>query len=187
MNIKKIIKILMIISILSLVLMFYLINYKKESTKTNNEVTSYKDISNVSVGLTKEEIEKQIGKSINSVQKAEITISNYKSDNIYRPHQIYFDKNNNSELIIKEITDNSMTTDKMREDSGLATNILYEKKEHSSFNLYVYLNKGIAYRGHANGGLVLEIWYFKPTDIDSFIEKYAQNYQKTPFTEQTGY
>lgn len=186
MNLKKIINVLVIISVLSIIVLFFIVKNSKDTRIKPVEIIKYKDISSVNIGSSREEIEKEIGKEISSTQSADLIISKYKSDNIYRPHQIYF-KNNNSELIIKEITDSSMTTDKMRKESGLATNILYEKREYSSFNLYVYPSKGIAYKGHANEGLILEIWYFKPTDIKNFINRYAKNYQEEPYLIQNSY
>lgn len=183
---KKITIILGTISVLSIILLLYLQNQNVKNLP-DFVPTKYIDVNEITIGSNKEAIETQIGKEITSTSSGDLLISDYKSKNIYRPHQIYY-KDNNSVLIIEEITDKSVTTDNMREKYGSATNILYEKLEHSAFNLFVYLDKGVAYLGHKNGGLVLEIWYFKSTNnINTFIKTYANSYQETPFTEQSKY
>jgi len=184
MNKKLAIKILIILSIISIFVLFFIL--KKSNNTKIDPVLKNINIDEIKIGSSKEEIDKLIGTEIESTKSGELTLNTYKSENIYRPHQIYY-QDNLSELIIEEITDKSVTTDDMRKKYGVASNVLYEKLEHSTFNLFVYIDKGIAYQGHESGGLVLEIWYFKPTDIKTFINKYAQNYQETPYTEQTGY
>lgn len=182
---KKITIVLGTISVLSIFLLLYLQN-KNVKNLPDFVPTKYININEIDIGSNKENIEKQIGKEIASTSSGNLLISDYKSKNIYRPHQIYY-KDNNSVLIIEEITDKSVTTDDMREKYGSATDVLYEKLEHGTFNLFVYIDKGVAYLGHKNGGLVLEIWYFKPTDINTFIKNYANNYQETPFTGKAKY
>ncbi len=183
MNKNKLLKIIMFFSIISIIILFFAIKKPNDKTDTISKITS---IDEIKIGSSKEEIDNLIGKEIESTRSGELTMNTYKSGNIYRPNQIFF-KNDISELIIEEITDKSVTTKVLGEKYGFPTNILYEKLEHSTFNLFVYLDEGIAYLGHENGGLVLEIWYFKPTDIKNLIKKYAQNYQENPYTEQTGY
>lgn len=182
---KKIFITISLISVLSLFLILYLQNKNKEKTKDFTP-TRYIEIDKVNIGTNKEEVEKQIGKEITSTSSGDLLISDYKSKNIYRPHQIYY-KDNKAVLIIEKVVDKSVTTDKMVEKYGTPTDVLHEKLENSTFNLFVHLDKGVAYTGHENGGLVLEIWYFEPTNIETFIKDNAQNYQRTPYTEQTGY
>jgi hypothetical protein len=180
---SKIIIFLAIISVLSII---YISLNNKRAVETKIVPTTNINIKDIKIGSSIDDITKSLGRELNSTISGNLLINEYQSKNIYRPHQIYFD-NNISKLIIEEVTDKSITTDKMREKYGISEQVLYEKLEHSSFNLFVYPLKGIAYRGHANGGLVLEIWYFEPTDIKTFIQKYATNYQEELFTQQRGY
>ena len=57
--------------------------------------------------------------------------------------------------------------------------VLYGSDSYAGFNLYVYPEEGIAYLGSSHNGLLLEIWYFPPTNIDVFKEKYATEYSDT--------
>lgn len=182
---KKIKILIFFIGVISLVFLFFLI-VKNNNNKQINEPIKQVQINEIKIGTPKEEIDSLFGKEISSTTSADLLLNEYKSKNIYRPHKIYFE-NNISVLIVEEITDKSVTTDDMRLKYGVASNILYEKLEHSTFNLFVYTNKGVAYKGHESGGLVLEIWYFKPTDLDTFINKFANEYQIEPYIESNNY
>lgn len=65
---------------------------------------------------------------------------------------------------------------------GASSNTLYTKYPNSTFNLYVYPSNGISYLGHKDGTL-LEIWYFQPTTITSFLSTWGTDYSTTPSTE----
>lgn len=185
-NMKQ--KIFIALSILTIFSISFLIYVQRQNKNYAEDFipTKYININELDVGTNRKDVEKLIGNEITSTASGDLLISDYKSKNIYRPHKIYYEEDS-VVLIKEEITDSSINTEDMRKKYGIATNILFEKLEHSSFNLFVYIDKGIAYKGHKNGGLVLEIWYFKPTDINTFVSKYAQNYQKEPYKVQTGF
>ncbi len=188
---KKLI-LLAIISVLSIILIVSLTNKKNEetnnptpTTQSNTQITRYKDISTGEV-FNEDKINNLLGFPTESTSSGEIKINKYRSSNEYRMNELMI-KNGEVDFIREVVNpDDNKNANDIRDTYGVADVILYEKYSDSILDLYVYSNSGIAYLGHIDGG-IFEIWYFKPTDIDSFIENYAPNYQKTPFTEQTGH
>lgn len=55
---------------------------------------------------------------------------------------------------------------------------LYGPDAYAGFFLYIYPENGIAYLGHPETGLLLQIWYFPSTTFDNFKEKYATDYSE---------
>lgn len=188
---KKLI-LLAIISVLSTILIISLTNKKREvginpnpTTQSYVQIAKYKDIS-TGEEFNEDKINNLLGFPTESTSSGEVKINKYRSSNEYRSNEIMI-KNNEVDFVREVVNpDDNKNSNDIRKIYGIANVILYEKYSDSILDLYVYPNSGIAYLGHVDGG-IFEIWYFKPTDIDSFIEKYAQNYQKTPFTEQTGH
>jgi len=188
---KKLI-LLATISVLSIILIISLTNKKREgvvnpnpTTQSHVQIAKYKDIS-TGEEFNEDKINNLLGFPTESTSSGEVKINKYRSSNEYRTNEIMIE--NNEVDFIREVVnpDDNKNSNDIRKIYGISNVILYEKYSDSILDLYVYPNNGIAYLGHIDGG-IFEIWYFKPTDIDSFIEKYAQNYQKTPFTEQTGH
>jgi hypothetical protein len=180
---------IILLFIASLVSLAYIIfgvsNQKKPSspTPTPQEI-SYKNI--IPGTNTQADLEKILGTPIATKQDQNQTVDEYQSSVDLLPHTGYFV--DNTLTFFKEIIsstdkkDSSFITDVY----GDAPNVLYNKSPNSSFNLYVYPDKGIAYVGHPDGTL-LEIWYFEPMTIDKFITDYAGDYSKTMPTNNTLY
>lgn len=190
-KVKKII-ILATVSLLATVFIVIQINRNKKekinnvpAPKTNIQVASYKEIM-TGDQFNEDKINNLLGFPTESTSSGEIKINKYRSSNEYRTNELMI-KNGVVDFIREVVNpkDNKNAND-IRNTYGVADAILYERSSNSYFNLYVYFKNGIAYLGHDDGG-VLEIWYFKPTGIDSFIQNYAPNYQKTPFTGQAGH
>lgn len=189
---SKKIFLLAFLSMISIIFIFIKINSNKKvinnvqpATNNSNEVATFKEI--IPGNIYKEEdIIKTLGIPISSTLSGEVKINNYPSSNEYRTNDIEFI---NGEVdFIKEVInlDDSRTAEDIRKIYGVTEYVLYENVSDSYFNLYVYPKNGIAYLGH-NDGTILEIWYFKPTDINTFKSKWASNYSDKPFTGQTGH
>jgi len=113
-------------------------------------------------------------------------VYDYETNNKYIHHKVIVE--NGIAKLVKEavnIEDNK-NADTIRGVYGLAPYVLYEQEPNSVFNLYVYPENGITYLGHEDGTL-LEIWYFEPTTIDSFISLWAQNFSQKEFEGQSRY
>ncbi len=188
---KKIL-ILALVSFISIISIFIKINSNNKNidqtqtpTVISNEIATFKDIV---PGKTykEEEINKILGTPVSSTLRDEIKINNYVSSNEYRTNDIEFV---NGEVdLVKEVInpDDTRTAEDIRKIYGVSEYVLYENTSDSFFNIYIYPKNGIAYLGH-NDGTILEIWYFKPTDIATFKSKWASNYSDKPFTGQTGH
>lgn len=187
---KKII----LITILSLsTTIFIAIKINNKNTKINvvptpssdNQIATYKNIAAGEI-FNEDKINELLGYPVASTASGEFKVNNYRSSNEYRTNELTIKRGEVD--FIREVVNpgDNKNADDLRNLYGAADIILYEKSSNSYFDLYIYQKKGIAYLGHKDGG-ILEIWYFKPMDIDSFIENYAPNYQKIPFTGQTGY
>jgi hypothetical protein len=154
------------------------------STPKSNRVADYKSIQ---PGKSKlEEINSLLGYPIEQSEKDGNIIAEYRSSSNYRNNLVTVQ--NGVATLIKEIvtaTDNKKSQDIIQE-YGEAPFVLYDQKPSSTFNLYVYPTNGIAYLGHEDGTL-LEVWYFQPIDIDSFISTWAKDYSKEKTTETLKY
>lgn len=160
-------------------------NKDNKIPKVNNQIATYKDIS-TGESYDADKINELLGFPVDSTTSGELLINQYRSSNEFRTNEIRI---RNGEVdFIKEVInlDDTRTAKSIQEEYGRYDTVLYEKESDSYFDLYVYTNKGLAYLAHQDG-TVLEIWYFKPTEIDTFIDKWASNYQKEPFTGQSSH
>ena len=185
-------KVFIFASISSLFIIFILI--KINISQKDNKETIDKDIDNIAEFksiqpgevFNEDEINNLLGYPTNSTSEGKIKINYYRSTNEYRTNQLQI-SDNKIELIKESINPvDNKDSSFIRNQFGIADIILYEKSPNSFFDLYVYLNSGIAYLGHKDEG-IFEIWYFPPTTLEDFINNYAQNYQEEPFTQQEGY
>lgn len=172
---KKIILILIIIiSLFSIIFIVYKININKKTTQI--PIDKIAQLGEIKPGETTiEQINKLLGKPVSSTSIGNLTTLDYKSTNEYRNHQIEVE--NGKVYFIKEIvnpTDNKNSED-IRLIYGVAPYILHEKEQLNPFDLYTYPSNGIAYVGHKDG-TILEIWYFKKTDINDFLQTFGKNY-----------
>lgn len=89
---------------------------------------------------------------------------------------------NGTAQFFKEIVtlSDKKTVDLITSKYGLAPNTLYGSNSINGFNLYVYPNIGVAYLGNSITQDLLEIWYFKPTDIETFTQEWGDGYSITP-------
>lgn len=149
---------------------------KTPPTPTTSKIADFNGI--VPGTTTIEDINKLLGRPIESTKSGDLNIYSYRSTNQYRHHKV-ISKDGLAELVVEEVIDKSKTAEDIRKIYGLAPEVLYEKALSSVFNLYVYPSNGIAYLGHADGTM-LEIWYFTPTDIGSFISNWGGEFSRNP-------
>lgn len=153
-------------------------------TSKTNRVADYKSIQPGKSTL--EEINSLLGYPIEQSEKDGTVVTEYKSSSNYRNNIVTIQ--NGIATLVKEIvtaTDNKKSQDIIKE-YGEAPFVLYDQKPSSTFNLYVYPTNGIAYVGHEDGTL-LEVWYFQPIDIDTFISTWAKGYSREKTTQTLKY
>lgn len=145
------------------------------SSPPTSNVASYKSL--IPGESTENDVNNLLGYPVKVDQTDSVKIAEYKSTNPYRNHIVEFE--NKQISLIKEVVnkEDNKNADSIKSKYGLAPYILYNQYPTSTFNLYVYPKNGIAYLGHEDGTL-LEIWYFKPIEIDEFINKWGKGYGK---------
>lgn len=182
---KKLI-LITIISMSSLIFIVYKINNDQDKiiqgTPISSPISGIANFEEIIPGKTSiERINELLGKPLSSTSSGDLDVSNYKSTNQYRNHRVY-SKDGLAELVIEEVINKSKTAKDIQKIYGVAPESLYSQSPNSSFKLYIYAGKGIAYLGHVDG-TILEIWYFVPTTIDNFIETWGKDYSKVRSTE----
>lgn len=152
-------------------------NKKVEISKTPVDVV-YK---NLVVGKsTKEDIYNKFGEPESRIVDGEKELLEFKSNN----------PNFNNELKLKAGTFvfakeiiapiDKIDIKKIKDQYGEEDTVLYPPGAGIYVGLFIYLDEGIAYRGNYFTGDLTEIWYFEPTNIESFKSLYAPDYLDSP-------
>lgn len=104
----------------------------------------------------------------------------YKSKSVNLNNEVLYQSN--VPLFYKQIIDPSenKTSDSIKKQFGEPEIVLFGDFSEMGFNLYAYPSKGIAYIGSARQNYLIEVWYFEPTSITTFRQKWAPNYSLTP-------
>lgn len=150
----------------------------------NTNVANYRSIT---PGTSKlDDVNNLLGFPLGEIKIDGKLISEYQSSNQYRNHVVIFE--NNTVNLIKEkiISPEDKSANSITKEFGASPYILYSRDPSAVFDLYVYPNNGIAYLG-ASDGTVLEVWYFKPTTIEEFIDKWGEGYSKEKPTQKNPY
>ena len=185
---KKWFYLLLIAIVLSL---FFILNNRKSRNislsqpgSAISEIASFGEISPGKTSL--EKVNELLGFSVGTSTINGKEALDYRTSNQFRNHQVVAE--NNTVKIVKEVVniEDNKNTDTVRSVYGIAPYILYEQVPESVFDLYVYPKNGIAYLGHEDG-TVLEIWYFEPTIIETFISTWATNYSERKFSGKPRY
>lgn len=125
---------------------------------------------------SEDELKQAFGNELSSENIGTQKINEYKSTSPTRNHQAIIEDGKVS--LIKEIVSmsDSLTAKDFKDEYGESPVMLYDKTDpNSSFFLFVYPGRGLAYLGH-NDGTLLEVWYFPPTVISDFINNWATSY-----------
>ncbi len=136
---------------------------------------SYQDIfpgtTTVQQAITK------LGQPISTSQEGTQTIYKFESGNKYYPHELKT-ADDKVQLLTQYLTDkpkdNQIT--KYTQLTKQQPVTLYNQESLLGFNLYVFLDAGIAVKASENKGIGLYILYFPPTDFQTFITRYAPGY-----------
>jgi len=144
-------------------------------TPVTDKVANYRSI--VLGVSTQDEVNELLGFPLKEQYINEKKVAEYSSTNEFRNHVVTIE--NGKVVLIKEIvnTNDNKNSSTIIDSYGTAPYMFYDQRPSATFNLYVYPTNGIAYLGHEDGTL-LEIWYFEPTTIDNFINKWGEGYGK---------
>jgi len=148
----------------------------KVTTKPPEQAVSYKSLTPGKSNL--DQLEKEFGEPLETKEDGTKKTLDFQSSSKVRPNQAIVE--DETVVFIKEIV--TKTDEKsVKNITGVYGDpnfVLYDQSSpNSSFSLYVYPDRGLAFIGHPSGTL-LEIWYFPPTTLDDFIQRWAPNYSQ---------
>lgn len=183
-NKKKVIIVILVgFSILSLLFIFGQVLKNKTGTAPPKNL-SQATFDSITPGVsTTDEVTNKFGKPINEDPNS----LEFKSLSPNRNNQVNI--NQGVVSLVKEIItlqDTRRITD-ITKVYGLAQKILYGPDAGAGFYLFVYPINGLAYVGHPESGLLLEIWYFPPTDLAGFETNYAKGYSESYQPKKDGF
>lgn len=175
---KKILLALGAVFLVTLAIVFWLHSGKIGPSPTPRPSgASYK---NLTPGTSSEkDVKGALGTPLKETASGEQTVLEYKSKN----------PNFNDEFALKAGTlafvrqivtlDDNLKIPDLEKKYGKYESVLYGNLSTSGFNLYVYPDKGVAYIGQPESGFITEIWYFVPTDLNTFKQLFASGFSDT--------
>ncbi|OGM03887.1 hypothetical protein A2715_03840 [Candidatus Woesebacteria bacterium RIFCSPHIGHO2_01_FULL_39_32] len=156
---------------------------ESEEPVENKPLEQLTNFKNISPGTsTKAEVIEKLGTPLKEDQSGNLL--QFKSSAPGKPHEILFEED--KVTLIKEtvyISDQKTIND-IKKNFGEPKDVLYGPRYIAGFNLYVYPEKGVAYIGQEESGVLLEVWYFPTNTLEIFNSKFASEYSKTPPSTQ---
>lgn len=135
---------------------------------------------NLTPGISsKEEVVKKLGEPLKTGLENGTETLEYNSNNPNLNNKFFI--NNGVLSLVKEIVTlkDKIKIPSIKEKYGDPVYTLFGPGSTIGFYLYIYPDKGFAYVGHEKSGLIKEIWYFPPTNFESFRKNYAPEYSDT--------
>lgn len=173
--------VLITISILSLIFIFFKINSNKKKViikpiPTTISTAEYKGL--IPGSSTKDEVIEKLGTALNAKIEDSKETYEYRSSNQNFNSKVVIVNDKLSYLkLIYTMSDNIKYTDfinKYREPEK----VLYGSDYSVGYILNSYPNIGLAFLSHKKSGNVREVWYFIPTSLEDFIRNYAPGYSE---------
>lgn len=176
---KKVLLILVVILAVSVSFVLYR-SYRNQTEEKVSVPTTGAQYKDFTPGVSTEaNVVKKLGTAISEKQEGDTKILEYKSNNPNFNNQ--FSSKQGTLIFVKQIVtiDEKINISDINKEYGNYEKVLYGPFSTNGFDLYIYPDKGIAYIGHQGSGIILEIWYFPPTDLKTFKNLYAQDYLET--------
>ena len=159
-------------------------NKKERETPlpTDKPVSIYKELS---LGVsTRNDVIKEIGSPQKEYITGGTTYIEYETNNPNYNDQFLI-TNDKLSFIKKIVTLNDETRlIDLENKYGTAELVMYGPGSGIGLYLYAHPSIGVAYLGHKKSGYLNEIWYFEPTNIESFKSNFATNYSDTKMEYQ---
>lgn len=175
---NKKIKVVVVLLLIVLFAFFVLLQRKKEPE--SSDAFEHASFSDLRPGeSTKENVFDKLGEPLATSSLGSFEVLDYQSSNPNFNREITIE--NDKVVFIKDIVtekDNLKIAD-IENKFGKYKNSLFGPSSVNGFHLYIYPANGIAYIGHQVSGILLEVWYFEPTSLSVFKEKWASGYTDT--------
>lgn len=181
---KKVIKIIFIlISLSSVAFIIFMIYGSQKGNRVvpvdqnNQTIKVPADLSQITPGKsTRGDVINKLGQPNKESKSATGDVLFYNSTSKTRDSQITISQD--IVILIKEMltySDPKKASD-IEKAYGLSNYSLFGPDYAGGNKLYIYPAKGIAYLGDPKFDTIDEIWYFEPTSIEIFKQKFAPNY-----------
>lgn len=129
---------------------------------------------------TQVELEEKLGKPETVETKETLQVLSYPSGNKYRPHTIILSENKVAFIKEQIIDQKSKNLKEYIQKYGQPDEVFYSPLSKVGYEVYGYLKLGLVVNANPNDGIILEIWYFTPTDSSDFLKHWGGNLSKTP-------
>lgn len=173
---KKRLIIIVSVLLLTLVVAFFYKKSKETTTQVPTGQTGPEWDGVVPGRTTKEDLLNTLGNPISEKTTGNTNYLDYKSDSETRNDKITI--TNGTVSLVKEIISSSdkKVFEEMYNKYGISQYELYGPDALNGFTLHVYPDRGFAYLGNEDSEVLLEKWYFTPTDFNTFKSNFALDY-----------
>lgn len=155
-------------------------NYLPTPSPTPTIISNFPNWQNLFPGLTsKKELEDKFGPPIKKEDSPTQEIYYYSSEKENWPNQIFVSKEEEKIELIKEYFPKEKY-EQFLKNYGSSEKEMYNSYFQAGFSVFVFAKNGVAIVANQNSGLVLEVWYFPPTDLSTFLSHWGKDLILTP-------
>lgn len=126
-----------------------------------------------------DEVEAKLGDPIETKREQTKTILLYPTESEALNHEIVISQNIVG-LIKEQVINDARGISYYINQFGEPEAKLYGPYAASGYLLNIFPKNGIAVLAHADQGLIFEIWYFEPTTLEDFLQKWGQGLSENP-------
>lgn len=126
-----------------------------------------------------DEVKEKLGEPIETRQRQSQTILFYPSESESLNHEVVISQNTVG-FIKEQVIGDTRKLSYYVNQFGEPKAKLYGPYAASGYLLNIFPENGIAILAHADHGLVFENWYFEPTTLEDFLQKWGQGLSENP-------
>lgn len=145
-----------------------------------SQISSSNSWENILPGIsTVSEIEGSLGQPIKKEDFENQTVYYYPSENKNWPNQVFISKDQQKADFIKVYFPKDKYQDYLNKFGPLEKE-MFGNHSQADFSVFVFNNKGVSIIANKKSGVVLEAWYFPPTNIENFLQTIGKDFKDTP-------
>lgn len=107
-------------------------------------------------------------------------VSTYQSNNQYWPHEVEYVNGITTLVKQRQLQSKKFELFEYAKKYGQPEKIVPTNDSGFGIDLYIYAKNGFALKAHRVEGTIFEIWYFQPTTLEDFLQKYSQEIGTDP-------
>jgi len=162
--------------IIAVLIILLLIIYSLWGRSKKTDVLQPSYTSTSIIGKTQNDLQRQLGGPVNQLADPRGNIVEYKSTSETRNHQAVL--KDDKVVFFKEVVTLSDNKDflSLKQKYGDPEQILYGEQAISGNYLFPYPSEGVAFLANSVTNTVREVWYFDPTDLNTFQKTWVIGY-----------